>query len=171
SKGLISSELYNFTEKQKEVIDKLLLEDEINVPESGSDDVVSSLVKIGVISYLKSGESRKRPISQTKTDKKDTKDHEKHIFKLIDDFQNKETINLKNNLNIVKKISKTIHVIDVHDKEDLENSYPVDIVSVNVDIKSDELENYKEVDSKSLLLKIEESIEGLCHEEIRRKTL
>ncbi|CAH1770726.1 8298_t:CDS:1, partial [Entrophospora sp. SA101] len=58
SKGLISSELYNFTEKQKEVIDKLLLEDEINVPESGSDDVVSSLVKIGVISYLKSGESR-----------------------------------------------------------------------------------------------------------------
>ncbi|CAJ0767178.1 15744_t:CDS:2, partial [Entrophospora sp. SA101] len=129
------------------------------------------------------------------TKKQDTKDHEKHIFKLIDDFQNKETINLKNNLNIVKKISKTIHVIDVHDKEDLENSYPVDIVSVNVDIKryrkknkqinnnnkssekksdnsvSDELENYKEVDSKSLLLKIEESIEGLCHEEIRRKTL
>ncbi|CAJ0748409.1 17803_t:CDS:2, partial [Entrophospora sp. SA101] len=286
SKGLISSELYNFTEKQKEVIDKLLLEDEINVPESGSDDVVSSLVKIGVISYLKSGESRvvgftspakkllsffqryapmkeplrgefnlhdltkealsridietlrnslgrsknrkkllervwqmelyraiysclppeihlspdvghlfstnglKKPMSQpsniTNTNlgnlnnsvmqnelssssfiKKDTKEHERHKF------------------------SKNIHMIDDNDKEDLENFYPGDIVSVDVSVKryrkkykqtnnykkssekksdnsgGDELENYKEVDPTTLLLKIEKSLEGLCHEEIQ----
>ena len=45
-------ESYKFTEKQGEVIDQLLLEDEINLSGSGPDDVVTSLFEIGVISYL-----------------------------------------------------------------------------------------------------------------------
>ncbi|CAJ0634801.1 10022_t:CDS:2, partial [Entrophospora sp. SA101] len=384
SKGLISSELYNFTEKQKEVIDKLLLEDEINVPESGSDDVVSSLVKIGVISYLKSGESRvvgftspakkllsffqryapmKEPLrgefnlhdltkealsridietlrnslGRSKNRKKllervwqmelyraiysclppeihlspdvghlfstnglvdfyvnepkwaglaflvnwtqighkldnrtrgiwkdlpngiylpipiqsylildfrETKMVRKfysntwyvkpnHDFSILnvstehDEFKilnkkkpmsqpsnitNTNLGNLNNSVmqnelsssSFIKKdtkeherhkFSKNIHMIDDNDKEDLENFYPGDIVSVDVSVKryrkkykqtnnykkssekksdnsgGDELENYKEVDPTTLLLKIEKSLEGLCHEEIRRKTL
>src|SRR6266511_2165539 len=47
-----ATSLYRFTKEQGKVIDRLLLKDEIHVPTSGPDDVVSSLLKTGVIFYL-----------------------------------------------------------------------------------------------------------------------
>ncbi|CAJ0760407.1 19010_t:CDS:2 [Entrophospora sp. SA101] len=44
--------LYKFTKEQGEIIDKLLLKDEIYVSASGPDDVMTSLLKTGVIFYL-----------------------------------------------------------------------------------------------------------------------
>ncbi|CAJ0759584.1 12775_t:CDS:2, partial [Entrophospora sp. SA101] len=79
--------------------------------------------------------------------KKDTKKHERCIFKSIDNLQNKEDINLENN--IVKKCLKNIHTINKK--------------KLNGGGEFSTLANHKKLEpSLTLPLEIEESLKELC---------
>ncbi|CAJ0834701.1 2359_t:CDS:2 [Entrophospora sp. SA101] len=98
--------------------------------------------------------------------KKDTKKHERCIFKSIDNLQNKEDINLENN--IVKKCLKNIHTINSDDdKENSESSCSEDILIIEKKLNGggefSTLANHKKLEpSLTLPLEIEESLKELC---------